>query len=152
MEHHSWLKNQVGDVTNYYRLQCSPRDLARFGLFALRGGEWEGSQLVSRPFFKQATSPSQTLNPAYGFLWWLNSMESATPTAGPKAAVARLKFPGAPRDTFAAMGAEGQYVLIVPSLDLVVVRQGENPKDRELPARLLQQVILAIKDSQEGKP
>ena len=82
MEHHSWIKSPAGTVTNYYRLQCSTRDLGRFGLFALRGGEWEGQQLISKPYFKQATTPSQDLNPAYGFLWWLNARESSTTLAG----------------------------------------------------------------------
>jgi CubicO group peptidase (beta-lactamase class C family) len=152
MEHHRWIKSQAGAVTNYYRLQCSTRDLGRFGLFALRSGEWEGRQLVSKPYFKQATTPSQDLNPAYGFLWWLNARESATTLAGLRAARAGLRFPGAPRDLIAAMGAQGQNVLIVPSLDLVVVRQGEAPKERAMEARLLQQVILSIKDQGESKP
>ena len=81
MEHADWLKNTVGDLTNYYRLQCSTRDMGRFGLFALRGGQWDGKQLVSKDYFKLATSPSQELNPAYGFLWWLNAKETQTPGA-----------------------------------------------------------------------
>ena len=151
MEHHSWIKAQVGGVTNYHSLQCSTRDLARFGLFALRGGRWQDKRLVSGEYFRQATSPSQKLNPAYGFLWWLNNPETAASAAGSRRIARQLMFPGAPRDLFAAMGAGGQLALIVPSLDLVVVRLGESPKDRDLPARLLQQVILAIKHHPEGK-
>jgi CubicO group peptidase (beta-lactamase class C family) len=152
MEHHRWIKNEAGAVTNYYRLQCSTRDLGRFGLFALRGGAWDGKQLISKPFFQQATTPSQDLNPAYGFLWWLNAAESSTPAAGILAVTPRLKFTGAPRDLIAAMGAEGQNVLVVPSLDLVVVRQGEIPRDPALAANLLQRVIQSIKDQPERKP
>ena len=50
------------------------------------------------------------------------------------------------------MGAAGQNVLIVPSLDLVVVRQGDSPKDPAMAAKLLEQVILSIKDPGERKP
>jgi hypothetical protein len=39
MEHSSWIKKTAGDVTNYFHLECSTRDMGRFGLFALRGGE-----------------------------------------------------------------------------------------------------------------
>jgi CubicO group peptidase (beta-lactamase class C family) len=138
-------------VTNYYRLQCSTRDLARFGLFALRGGQWDGQPLVSKAFFSEATTASQDLNPAYGFLWWLNAKETNQPMAGLSSAMASLKFPGAPRDMIAAMGAEGQNVLVVPSLDLVVVRQGELPPDRALAAKLLMRVIESMNDKDKPK-
>jgi arylsulfatase A-like enzyme/CubicO group peptidase (beta-lactamase class C family) len=146
MEHHAWIKSPAGAVTNYYRLQCSTRDLARFGLFALRGGQWDGQPLVSKAYFSEATTPSQDLNPAYGYLWWLNAKETNQPMAGLGSAMASLKFPGAPRDLIAAMGAEGQNVLIVPSLDLVVVRQGESPPDGALAAKLLMRVIESMND------
>lgn len=139
MEHASWAKVTSGDVTNYFHLECSTRDLGRFGLFALRCGQWEGKQLVSKDYFKLATSPSQQLNPDYGFLWWLNAQESSGRRA------ARRSFPGLPHDLIAAMGREGQYVLILPSQDLVVVRQGDQPGEAAFAADLLKQVIASIK-------
>jgi CubicO group peptidase (beta-lactamase class C family) len=148
MEHPGWIKAQAGGVTNYHSVQCSVRDLARFGLFALRGGKWGDKQLVSEQYFRQATSPSQKLNPAYGFLWWLNNPEAA---AVSRRVARQLLFPGAPCDLFAAMGNEGQIALIVPSLDLVVVRLGDSPQDGDFPARLLQQVILSFMHHQENK-
>lgn len=139
MQHTDWVTNvgqgASGPVTNYYTAACSGRDLARFGLFALRGGRWAGKQVVSTSYLKQATSPSQDLNPAYGFLWW----ENAKPGFGAAEAVrgsAELRFDGSPKDTFAALGAGGQVVLVVPSLDLVVVRQGQAPGPRMLPTLL----------------
>jgi CubicO group peptidase (beta-lactamase class C family) len=125
MEHTTWMKDEADGVTNYYRAICSTRDLARFGLFALRGGRWRDKQLVSEEFFKLATTPSQEMNPAYGFLWWLNA-EKGTP---PRGGTADYRFRDAPRDTVAAMGAQGQIVIAIPSLDLVVVRQGNRPKN-----------------------
>ena len=139
MEHTTWVKVGAGDVNNYFHLECSTRDLGRFGLFAQRGGEWAGRQLVSKDYFKLATSPSQNLNPDYGFLWWLNAQESSGRRA------ARRSFPGLPHDLIAAMGREGQYVLIIPSKDLVVVRQGESAGEASFATDLLKQVIAAIK-------
>ena len=139
MQHTDWVtsvgKGANGPVTNYYTAACSGRDLARFGLFALRGGRWAGKQVVSASYLKQATAPSQDLNPAYGLLWW----ENARPGYGAGEAVrgtADLRFDGSPRDTFAALGAGVQAVLVVPSLDLVVVRQGQPPSPGMLPALL----------------
>ena len=138
MEHASWVKVTSGDVTNYSHLECSTRDLGRFGLFAQRGGQWDGRQLVSKNYFKLATSPSQQLNLDYGFLWWLNAQESSGRRA------ARRSFPGLPHDLIAAMGREGQYVLILPSKDLVVVRQGDQPGEAAFATDLLKQVIGSI--------
>lgn len=91
--------------TNYYSARCSARDLARFGLFAQRGGRWAGRHAGQPAYLCAAKAPSQELNPAYGYLWWNN----ANPGDG------------------AGVGAGGQVVMIVPFLDLVVVRQGLNP-------------------------
>lgn len=126
MTHTTWLTNQGqgpnGPVTNYYTAICSARDLARFGLFAQRGGQWAGRRLVNRGFFRTATTPSQTLNPSYGLLWWLNSQPGVS-AAG--AGAPELRFPGSPPDTIAALGAGGQAAMVVPSRDLVVIRQGD---------------------------
>lgn len=127
MSRTTWLTNQgqgpKGPVTNYYTAVCSARDLARFGLFAQRHGQWAGRQLVDRKVFDTLVAPSQDLNPAYGLLWW----ENARPGVNAAGAGAGLRFPGSPSDTFAALGAGGQAVMVVPSKDLVVIRQGEGP-------------------------
>lgn len=148
MQHTDWVtsvgQGASGPVTNYYTANCTGRDLARFGLFALRGGRWGSRQVVSAGYLRQATAPSQDLNPAYGFLWW----ENAKPGYGAEEAVrgtADLRFEGSPPDTFAALGAGGQVVLVVPSLDLVVVRQGQQPQGRKMLPELLAGVCAAVR-------
>ncbi|HTU26033.1 MAG TPA: hypothetical protein VMF30_11580, partial [Pirellulales bacterium] len=54
------------------------------------------------------TGPSQPLEKSYGYLWWNN-------TAG--------KWPGVPADAFASLGKFDNDMLVVPSLDLIVIRQ-----------------------------
>jgi CubicO group peptidase (beta-lactamase class C family) len=146
MEHFSWVtgvgRGRAGEVTNYYTAACSSRDLARFGLLALRGGRWRDRQLVDPEFLREATTPSQELNPGYGYLWWLN----ARPSTGLGNSNPGLVFPGSPRDTFAAMGGGGQVVMVVPSLDLVVVRQGARPREDRLTSTLLAAVVAALDD------
>ena len=135
-----------GPVTNYYSARCSARDLARFGLFAQRGGRWEGKQIVSGTYLRAATSPSHELNPAYGYLWWNNAKPGRGAGVGAGGAEASgYRFDGSPRDTFAAMGAGGQVVMVVPSLDLVVVRQGQNPGGAQALPTLLASVCAAVK-------
>ncbi len=107
----------------HHAILSSCRDMARFGRLILQGGTWQGRQLVSREFIAQATKPSQHLNPAYGFLWWLNGSDrhrlpyEETDRKG-------MLFPGCPPDAFAALGAKDSKIYVVPSLDLVVSRLG----------------------------
>ena len=97
------------------RLKLCLRGLAKFGLLFLRGGRWQGEQVVPAAWVKEATAPSQEMNPEYGYLWWNN-------TTG-------KKFPGCPTDAYAALGRFQNNMLIVPSLDLIVIRQiGEDPE------------------------
>lgn len=145
MAHTTWLTNlgagAAGPVTNYYTAIASTPDLARFGLFMARGGVWGGKRLLAAEHVRALTTPSQDLNPSYGLLWWLNSRPGTTFSGRGAPA---LRFPGSPPDTIAALGAGGQAVMIVPSLDLVVVRQGTNPPETMLPT-LLAGVVGAVK-------
>ncbi len=121
MTHTTWAtKNR-----NYRWFESTALDAARFGLLALRNGEWNGTQLVSTNWIETSTAPSQALNPSYGYLWWLNEVDSHlvpfddTPRNG-------SLFPDCPPDTFAALGARDNNIYVIPSLDLVVVRIGED--------------------------
>lgn len=94
---------------SYSGLHINARSLARFGLLFLRKGRWQDKQVLSSSWVKEATGPSQSLNPEYGYLWWNN-------TTG-------KKWPGTPTDAYAALGRYDNSMLIVPSLDLIVIRQ-----------------------------
>lgn len=112
-----------GPVTNYYSALSTARDLMRFGDLVLGDGSWNGRRLIGAEALMSLLSPSQALNPSYGLLWWLN----ARPGPDAFGRGESLRFPSAPRDTVAALGAGGQMVLIVPSRRLIVIRQGETP-------------------------
>jgi CubicO group peptidase (beta-lactamase class C family) len=112
----SWDQNQ-GHTLPYTGLHITARSLARFGLLFLNRGRWQEQVIVPADWVARATAPSQTMNPAYGYLWWNNS-------AG--------KWPTVPRDAYAALGAFDNDMLIVPSLDLIVVRQvGDDSASRK---------------------
>lgn len=109
------------------------RDAARFGLLILNGGVWDGQTILEDEEYLQAmTSPSQELNPAYGYLWWLNGQSKIVPP-GIAIPLAVELSPNAPADLFAALGKNGQMIDVVPSLDLVVVRMGNSPDDALVP-------------------
>jgi CubicO group peptidase (beta-lactamase class C family) len=109
------------------------RSMARFGLLILNKGKWGGNQIMSdSTYFKQMVNPSQTINKSYGYLWWLNGKQSyMLPTL-------QTVFPGflnpnAPPDMFLAMGKDGQFLNVIPSQQMVMVRMGEAPDNLPVP-------------------
>ncbi len=86
------------------------RATARICRLMLRAGDWQGRQLLSADAVRQITSDAGTPGPG-GMGWWNNH-------AGHIASL--------PRDAFWGAGAGGQIGLVVPSLKLIVVRNGGN--------------------------
>lgn len=141
----SWIvgtgQGPAGPVVNYYSAASTARDLARFGSFILNHGRWNGRQLIDAEFIRVMTSPSQTLNPSYGLLWWTNAQPGFDAFGrGPG-----HRFPRSPRDTVAALGAGGQALLLVPSRDLIIVRQGAAPETANLPDLMVSGAIEALR-------
>ncbi len=105
----------LGPHTNAHSgLHLSARDFARLGYLLLRGGVWQGKQIIPKWWIDLATRSSQSANLNYGFTFWVN-------TAG-------TRWPHAPKDAYAMMGFATNRCFVVPSLDLVVVRTGFGPQ------------------------
>jgi CubicO group peptidase (beta-lactamase class C family) len=114
------------EIANLLGFATTARDLARFGLLMLADGVWKGNVILrDREYLRESLSPSQQMNPSYGFLWWLNGHPRATPGGGKSA---RWLIPDAPKDLVAAQGALGRKLYIVPGLGLVVTRLGDAPE------------------------
>lgn len=108
-----------------YRIYNSnTRDMARFGLLASQDGNWDGEQIIDEDFFIESRSTSQSLNPSYGYLWWLNGKGKYMLPSTQETFMGDL-VPNAPADMFAAMGKDEQRLYIVPSENLVIIRMGE---------------------------
>jgi CubicO group peptidase (beta-lactamase class C family) len=124
-------RGTAGSLTfeNYQYVEATALSAARFGLLAQRGGVWSGNQVIPAVAVAEATASSQTINPSYGYLFWLNTGASSGGHQQLFDGVARTGpyFPDAPPDLFAALGLNDQIIAVIPSLDLVIVRQGVNP-------------------------
>jgi CubicO group peptidase (beta-lactamase class C family) len=108
------------------------RSMARFGLLILNKGNWNGNQIMTdTDYFYQMTRTSQTLNLAYGYLWWLNGT-STYMLPGSQFVFNGPVSPNAPADMIAALGKNGQFINVVPSQDIVWVRMGDAPDDSEV--------------------
>lgn len=99
------------------------RSMARFGLLALNKGRWNNEQIVNPAFFEESINTSQSLNPSYGYFWWLNGKSSAMLPGGQTVYPGSL-IPNAPAEMYAAMGAEDQRIYVVPSKKMVIIRMG----------------------------
>jgi len=92
------------------------RDFARFGLLYLRDGVWDGKRILPENWVDYARTPTaQTVKQleeegGYGAHFWLGF-------GGP--------------DTFSCNGFEGQYIVMVPELDLILVRHGRTPTEKK---------------------
>ncbi|MDX1937583.1 MAG: serine hydrolase [Flavihumibacter sp.] len=124
------LKNKIGmdgvwENGLIFRIYHSnTRSMARFGLMALNKGKWKNEQIINETFFTESISTSQTINPSYGYLWWLNGKSSAM-IPGSQQVYPGTLVPNAPADMYAAMGASDQRIYIVPSKNMVIVRMGD---------------------------
>jgi CubicO group peptidase (beta-lactamase class C family) len=117
------LQKKEGDLTKSihpaYPMWFSTRDMARIGYLMLHEGNWAGRQVVPRDWTRRISSvitPVGEMNPVkrraegfgYGYLWWIFDGDRAH---GP--------YAGA----FTGMGAGGQFITVVPKLDLVVAHK-----------------------------
>jgi CubicO group peptidase (beta-lactamase class C family) len=104
-------------AAHHFRL--STRDMARLGYLMLRGGAWGDRQIVPATWVRESTRPivqRTAMNPpdrrndpwGYGYLWWVWDTPSA---------------PSAYRGAYMAAGAAGQYIAVVPELDLIVAHK-----------------------------
>jgi CubicO group peptidase (beta-lactamase class C family) len=153
MRHTSWeTLDAPNGRLNYLWMRASVRDMARFGLLILRGGEWRGQQLVSRDYLTMSTRKSQSLNPSYGFLWWLGGEPFYKRPDGGGLKPGPM-WPDCPRDAVGALGAFDKKIYVIPSLDLVVVRHGggaygggDPAGDRKFDNELLGGVCKALRN------
>lgn len=109
------------------------RSMARYGLLILNEGNWNGTQVMTdTAYFREMISSSQTLNPSYGYLWWLNG-KSSFMLPGSQFVFPGSFSPNAPSDMVAALGRNGQILNVVPSQNLILLRMGNEPNSGFVP-------------------
>ena len=111
MEKADWWQDAAGHTLGYCCLDATARAYARFGLLYLHQGRWGSEQVVPASWVKDSVTNAPGEHPDYGYMWWLGDVD------------------GVPKDLFDADGHDGQYIWVIPSLDLVVVRTGTYVKD-----------------------
>lgn len=124
------LKSKIG-MDGYWNngaifkiYHSTTRSMARFGILALNKGKWKDEQIINETFFNESVNASQSINPSYGYLWWLNGKTSYMVPGGQTVYDGPL-VPNAPADMYSAMGASDQRIYVIPSLNMVVIRMGD---------------------------
>lgn len=118
-----------GDYILSSQVWTTARDLARLGLLYQNGGMWQGERLLPADWRRFVTTPSGPQPDGafgYGAGFWLLG-----------------KSDGIPADAFGAFGNRGQYVVVIPSRALVIVRQGYDDEKNRLDIAALVKAIVA---------
>jgi CubicO group peptidase (beta-lactamase class C family) len=116
------------------------RSMARFGLLLENKGTWNGTPIMTdTTYFQNMVNTSQSLNKAYGYLTWLNGKQNFM-APGFQTVIPGTLMPNAPAETFMALGANGQFINVVPSQDLVWIRMGDAPGNDLVPFLLNDQI------------
>jgi len=120
-------------------MYATPRDWARFGLLYLSDGVWKNERILPEGWVKYSTTPTpKAPKGEYGAQFWLNAGRPGQPED--------RWMPKVPPDMYSLRGFEGQYVSIIPSKKLVIVRLGlsvvEKAWDQE---QFIADIIEALK-------
>jgi CubicO group peptidase (beta-lactamase class C family) len=140
----SGLSILLGGIINYFWFAASdgtrhtggglslrPRDAAKIGLLMLNNGRWNGVQIVSENWVRESTARQTKLDDyGYGYQWHLRA----------------LKFRDGTIDAICAMGYGGQFIFILPALDMVViVNAGAYSGDSKSFEKLENYILPAVK-------
>ncbi|HXV61185.1 MAG TPA: serine hydrolase [Vicinamibacteria bacterium] len=103
--------DRFGDFILSSQVYTNARDLARFGLLYLNGGVWNGERLLSQEWIDFVRTPAPSTagrGNFYGGQWWLVPDDRTD----------------VPKTAYSTAGNRGQYVIVVPTHDVVIVRRG----------------------------
>jgi CubicO group peptidase (beta-lactamase class C family) len=105
------LDRKNGDEKAYCNFNATARDFARIGMFCLHNGNWKTKQLLSLEYMKQSFTPAKNLTDKdgnsvdfYGYQWWMMEYKNM-----------KINM---------ACGLYGQYIIMIPEKNLVIVRLG----------------------------
>jgi CubicO group peptidase (beta-lactamase class C family) len=132
-----WKQTPAGHTDTEGGLYLSPRDLAKIGYLFARDGVWEGQRLLPEGWVKDSTAPLVEVSrrpgreSRYGYQWW------------------SLPWGSEPHWAITANGYGGQYLLVVPELDLVAVFNGWNIYEKPplSPQLALEKLLAAVRDA-----
>jgi len=101
--HIYWPRDNQGFYWGHGGVEMIPRDMAKFGYLFLNNGTWDGEQIIPTEWVQQSAATQMTFSEyeGYSYQWWTFSSDTTS--------------------VYTAQGYAGQFIFVVPSLDMVVV-------------------------------
>ncbi len=98
-----WPWDSQGRNWGHGGAEMVPRDMAKFGYLYLNNGTWDGEQIVPSEWVQQSATTQHRFNDysGYSYQWWT--------------------YPTDTVNVYTAVGFAGQYIFVIPDLDMVVV-------------------------------
>lgn len=135
---YDWRTGPNEETAGGFGIELKPRDAAKLGLLYLNQGEWEGRRLLSEDWIRESTAKHTDVDEGngmsvfgdYGYHWWVRSFDSY--------------------EAYLAMGYGGQYIIVVPPLNLVVVFASDSDQDTALPLQHMHALIEAAASSADS--
>lgn len=130
----TWQSDPQGYSIGGWGLRLCPQDMAKIGHLYLNNGQWDNRQIVSSAWVAASTTNQlakrMPWGDGYGYQWWI------------------------PADSYyMAMGLHGQFIFVVPDLNMVVVfTSALHENDTRLPQQLLEEYIIPAAISSEPLP
>ena len=122
-----WGTDPQGIADGGNGISMTVRDAARFGQLYLQNGQWNGEQLISAQWVEESTAAQNNGagdgTGSYGYQWWIRSFQGY--------------------DTYYAFGAHGQFIFVVPELDLVTVIASNSVEDSYAPRPYFSDYVLS---------
>ena len=136
---HRHTGNMTRSMHPAYHLYFSTRDMARIGYLMLRKGEWENQRIIPKDWHRKmisiSTKPEETGKKkqfGYGYMWWLYNSD-----------IPALK------GAYAAHGAMGQYITIIPELDMVIAHKTDALFGRKTKSSRYQRFVRKVVATKE---
>ncbi len=130
IEHYTWDTDNQGNNIGCSELKLRTMDMAKFGQLYLNKGKWKENQIIPRSWVEESTSkqneggaPSEE---NYGYLWWVTQVEG--------------------HSSFFAMGYGGQFIYVIPDLEIVTVitstLEAHHEENRDLISKFIIPAVL----------
>lgn len=120
---YEWQQDSQGIYVGGFGMKMKSKDLLKLGILCLQNGIWQGNEIVSSKWLEESSTPLfETYEHvgAYGYHWWVLNNE-------------RFHIPYC---MYFAMGYGGQYIVVIPQLEVVAVISSHMPKRGLVPLKL----------------
>jgi CubicO group peptidase (beta-lactamase class C family) len=142
----TWTGDMAGHTDGNGGATLTVREMAKIGYLMLNDGVWDGTRLLPRGWVSQSTAPCRSAERQEADVWDTEDTVITDPPMEYGYFWMCRKLADVPGDAYWAFGGVGQFIVVIPSLDMVVVRTGNGPSesDKTFLPTLLADIVAAV--------